>query len=79
MTKLLRLLMSGFVALTGTLSVGCSDGGPGPKTEQAAGVGTIAVGAAVAPVCPPAGIAIVVVGAGITVHGAYREESGGGK
>jgi hypothetical protein len=58
------------------VGTGCGDkGGPiGPKTEQAVGVGMMGVGAATATVAPPAGIAIAAVGAGVSVHGAYREE-----
>ena len=79
MTNLMRVAMVCAAALFAGLSVGCDGNGPGPKTEQAIGVGAMGVGATVAPINPPLGIAIAAGGAALTVHAAHREESGGGK
>ena len=79
MTKLTRRVTTYFTMLLSGMAAGCSSNGPGPKTEQAIGGGTMAVGAVVTVVAPPVGIPIVIVGAAVTVHGAHREESGGGK
>ncbi len=66
---------SAIVLLVLSALVSCDkDKAPGPKTEQAAGAAMMSIGAAVTPIKPEVGLPMMGVGAGLMVHGHYREE-----